>query len=67
MNFCLFETRLGHSDSIVMRVVIQKVLSASVSVDNKLISKIGKGVMCIRDDDDKACSELIAKKILVRN
>lgn len=51
-----------------MRVVIQKVLSASVSVDNKLISKIGKGVMClvgIRDDDDKACSELIAKKILV--
>ena len=53
-----------------MRVVIQKVLSASVSVDNKLISKIGKGVMClvgIRDDDDKACSELIAKKILVRN
>ena len=42
MNFCLFETRLGHSDSIVMRVVIQKVLSASVSVDNKLISKIGR-------------------------
>lgn len=70
MNSCLFEPRLDSSDSIVMRVVIQKVLSASVSVDNKLISKIGKGVMClvgIRDDDDKACSELIAKKILVRD
>lgn len=51
-----------------MRVVIQKVLSASVSVNGELVSKIGKGLMCligIRDDDEKACSELIAKKILV--
>ena len=51
-----------------MRVVIQKVLSASVSVNGELVSKIGKGLMCligVRDDDEKACSELIAKKILV--
>ncbi len=53
---------------ITMRVVIQKVLSASVSVNGELVSKIGKGLMCligVRDDDEKACSELIAKKILV--
>lgn len=51
-----------------MRVVIQKVLSASVSVNGELVSKIGKGLMCligVRDDDEKACSELITKKILV--
>ena len=51
-----------------MRVVIQKVLSASVSVNGELVSKIGKGLMCLigmRDDDEKACAELIAKKILV--
>lgn len=51
-----------------MRVVIQKVLSASVTVEGRLVSKIGKGLMClvgVRDDDDKACSEVIAKKILV--
>lgn len=54
--------------SFLMRVVIQKVLSASVSVEGRLVSKIGRGLMClvgIRDDDDKACSEVIAKKILV--
>ena len=39
-----------------------------VSVNGELVSKIGKGLMCligVRDDDEKACSELIAKKILV--
>lgn len=51
-----------------MRVVLQRVLSASVSVEGEVISKIGKGIMClvgIRDDDDQACSEVLAKKILV--
>lgn len=52
-----------------MRIVLQKVLSASVTVEDRLVSKIGKGIMClvgIRDDDDKACAEVLAKKILVR-
>ena len=51
-----------------MRVVLQRVLSASVTVDGKMVSKIGKGIMClvgIRDNDDQACSEVLAKKILV--
>ena len=51
-----------------MRIVLQRVLSASVTVDGKMISKIGKGIMClvgIRDDDDQACSEVLAKKMLV--
>lgn len=51
-----------------MRIVLQKVLSASVSVNGKKISEIGKGIMCLvglRDNDDLACSEVLAKKILV--
>ena len=51
-----------------MRVVLQRVLSASVSVDGKMISSIGKGIMClvgIRDNDDRACAEVLAKKLLV--
>ena len=50
-----------------MRVVLQRVLSASVSVDGKMISSIGKGIMClvgIRDNDDRACAEVLAKKLL---
>ena len=51
-----------------MRIVLQKVLSASVSVEGQTISKIGKGIMCLvglRDNDDPACAEVLAKKILV--
>lgn len=51
-----------------MRVVLQKVLSASVTVEGRLVSSIGKGIMClvgIRDNDDKACADVLAKKILV--
>lgn len=51
-----------------MRIVLQKVLSASVTVEGKVISQIGKGIMCLvglRDNDDLACSEVLAKKILV--
>lgn len=56
------------SFSFTMRIVLQKVLSASVSVNGKKISEIGKGIMCLvglRDNDDLACSEVLAKKILV--
>lgn len=71
--WCLFADRLGRVDSLpffvaAMRVVLQRVLSASVTVDGKMVSKIGKGIMClvgIRDNDDQACSEVLAKKILV--
>ena len=52
----------------IMRVVLQRVLSASVTVQGRLVSKIGKGILClvgIRDNDDAACSEVLAKKILV--
>ena len=70
---CLFADRLGRVDALpfflaAMRVVLQRVLSASVTVDGKMVSKIGKGIMClvgIRDNDDQACSEVLAKKILV--
>ena len=51
-----------------MRVVLQKVLSASVTVEGRLVSKISKGIMClvgIRDNDYKACADVLAKKILV--
>ena len=50
-----------------MRVVVQKVKESSVSVDNKVINKIGKG-LCIlvgfTHDDDIKDIEYIVKKIV---
>ena len=60
--------RFCHILFVEMRIVLQKVLSASVSVEGKVISQIGKGIMCLvglRDNDEPACSEVLAKKILV--
>jgi D-aminoacyl-tRNA deacylase len=50
-----------------MRVIIQRVNSASVTVQEKVISKIGKGLLClvgVGDDDTKEDSEFISRKIL---
>ncbi|KDQ16842.1 hypothetical protein BOTBODRAFT_30742 [Botryobasidium botryosum FD-172 SS1] len=50
-----------------MRAIIQRVSSASVTVDNEVISQIGKGLMVlvgIGKDDTPADVENIAKKIL---
>ncbi|KEI36876.1 uncharacterized protein L969DRAFT_90418 [Mixia osmundae IAM 14324] len=50
-----------------MRAVIQRVKSASVSVDGQIVSSIGKGLLCLigvaRDDTAKD-TESIAKSIL---
>jgi D-tyrosyl-tRNA(Tyr) deacylase len=50
-----------------MRAVIQRVTSASVSVDGEQISRIGPGLLCligIRDGDQESDAEFIAKRIL---
>lgn len=50
-----------------MRAVIQRVASASVTVDNEIISKISKGIMVlvgIGVDDTEADMQHIANKIL---
>ena len=50
-----------------MKVVIQRVSNASVEVENKLISKIGQGILllvCIESLDDSKTIELAATKIL---
>ncbi len=50
-----------------MRVVIQRVKEASVSVDGKLVSKIGQGVMVllgITHTDTEFDAEFIAQKIV---
>ena len=50
-----------------MRVVIQRVKEASVSVDGKLVSSIGKGLMVligITQTDTEADAEFIAQKIV---
>ncbi|QRV72782.1 D-tyrosyl-tRNA(Tyr) deacylase [Ceratobasidium sp. AG-Ba] len=50
-----------------MRAVIQRVSSASVTVDSQTVSSISRGLMCligIGDDDTAKDSEYIANKIL---
>lgn len=50
-----------------MRVVVQKCLESSVTVDNKLISKIGKGLMVLvgfTHNDTIKDIEYIAKKVI---
>ncbi|MFC1841462.1 D-aminoacyl-tRNA deacylase [Candidatus Dependentiae bacterium] len=50
-----------------MRAIIQRVTSASVSVDDTLVSQIGVGLLVllgIKDDDTQKDQEYIAKKML---
>ncbi|CAE6455392.1 unnamed protein product [Rhizoctonia solani] len=50
-----------------MRAVIQRVSSASVTVDSNVVSSISQGLMCligIGDDDTEKDSEYIVNKIL---
>ncbi len=49
-----------------MKVLIQKVLSASVTVDNQKVSEIGKGFLLfigVEKNDDTAQADYLAKKI----
>ena len=50
-----------------MKIIIQRVHKASVSVDEKLVSSIGKGLMVllgITHNDTKADSIYLANKLL---
>lgn len=50
-----------------MRAVVQRVRSASVTVDGEVISSIGPGLLCligVKDGDSEADSEFIARKLL---
>lgn len=53
-----------------MRAVIQRVDRASVAVDNKIVSKIGKGLLILigihKDDTQKDCDYLIRKILNLR-
>lgn len=53
-----------------MRVVVQKCLESSVSVDNKLISSIGKGLMVLvgftHNDTEKEIDYMVNKVINLR-
>ena len=49
-----------------MRAVVQRVTEASVTVDEKVVGKIGQGLMvlvAVRGEDTKQDMEYIAKKI----
>lgn len=50
-----------------MRIVLQRVLNGSVTVSEKMISKIDRGVLClvgITEDDTKEDAEYLARKLL---
>ncbi|CAL8464211.1 g3746 [Coccomyxa elongata] len=50
-----------------MRTVVQRVRSASVEVDGKLVSSIGPGLLCligVRDTDTVADQEFLCRKLL---
>jgi len=50
-----------------MRALVQRVVSASVTVDNKLISEIGSGLLVflgIKADDTQSDRDYLIKKIL---
>ncbi|KAJ2509996.1 D-tyrosyl-tRNA(Tyr) deacylase, partial [Coemansia sp. RSA 1939] len=50
-----------------MRAVLQKVVQASVTVNNKVVGEIGRGVCVlvgISNDDTRDDMEYIAKKII---
>lgn len=58
--------RYGSQD-LVMKAVLQRVASASVTVDNHLISSIGKGVLvfaAVASEDTKKEVESMAAKVL---
>eukprot|EP00879_Flechtneria_rotunda_P028125 GHRR01030204.1.p1 GENE.GHRR01030204.1~~GHRR01030204.1.p1 ORF type:complete len:190 (+),score=33.15 GHRR01030204.1:558-1127(+) len=68
---CSTIRRLPHSRRplavAAMRAVIQRVTTASVEVEGKIVSKIGRGWLCLiglTDDDTAADAEYISKKIL---
>lgn len=50
-----------------MRLVVQRVSSASVSVENKVVGKIGKGLFVllgVRREDKKDCADFLADKLV---
>lgn len=53
-----------------MRIVIQRVSQASVTIDNKLVSEIGNGLMVLvgveNDDTEADCDWLVAKTAALR-
>ncbi|EJT77056.1 D-tyrosyl-tRNA(Tyr) deacylase [Gaeumannomyces tritici R3-111a-1] len=53
-----------------MKVILQRVLSASVTVDKKIVSSIGKGILVFAavapGDTEKECETMAAKVLKIR-
>jgi D-tyrosyl-tRNA(Tyr) deacylase len=53
-----------------MRIIAQRVLDASVSVDGKVISKIGRGLLVLvgftKGDDKDTLDNMVSKTINMR-
>lgn len=53
-----------------MKVVVQRVTRADVTVDNQLISEIGKGYLVLlgvgREDDEAVCERIVKKLLSLR-
>ena len=53
-----------------MKIVIQRVLSASVEIEGKTVGKIGKGYLVLlgigHEDDEKTCDRFLSKLLKMR-
>lgn len=53
-----------------MKVVVQRVTNASVTVDGEVISEIGKGYLVLlgvgKEDDEQTCERIVKKLIALR-
>lgn len=53
-----------------MKVVVQRVTNASVTVDGELVSEIGKGYLVLlgvgKEDDEQTCERIVKKLIALR-
>ena len=65
--FCFLLWIFTIDTTVAMRLVVQRVKSASVTVDNKVVSQIGPGLVALvglHQQDDATDADFCARKLL---